>query len=146
MEMRRSLAVPVATVMMLTADDYYSSVRRCREMGIAAYLLKPVKLSELLTAIRQALSPVAAEAQQAPKDDKLSSRQFHILLAEDNLVNQRLAVRMLEKMGHLVAVAQTGKEALDALRTGKFDLVLMDVQMPEMDGFAAAREIRKAEQ
>ena len=146
MEMRQSLAVPVATVMMLTAVDYYASVRRCREMGIAAYLLKPVKLSELLTAVRQALSPVAAEVQQPPKDEKLSSRQFRILLSEDNPVNQRLAVRMLEKMGHLVAVAQTGKEALDALRTEKFDLVLMDLQMPEMDGFAATREIRKAEQ
>lgn len=146
MEMRRSLAVPVATVMMLTADDYYSSVRHCREMGIAAYLLKPVKLSELLTAIRQALSPVAAAVPLPMTDDKLSSPQLRILLAEDNLVNQRLAVRMLEKMGHLVAVAQTGKDALDALRTGKFDLALMDVQMPEMDGFAVTREIRKAEQ
>jgi CheY-like chemotaxis protein len=145
MEMRQSMAVPVATVIMLTADDYYASVRRCREMGVAAYVLKPVTLSELLTAIRQALSPVVAEAQQPSKDEKLSSRQFRILLAEDNPVNQRLAVRMLEKMGHPVAVAQTGQEALDALRTGRFDLVLMDVQMPEMDGFAATREIRRAE-
>ena len=145
METRQSLAVPVATVMMLTADDYYASVRRCREMGITAYLLKPVTLSELLTAIRQALSPVAEEVQPS-KDEKLSSRQLRILLAEDNPVNQRLAVRVLEKMGHLVALAQTGKEALEALRTGKFDLVLMDLQMPEMDGFAATREIRKAEQ
>jgi CheY-like chemotaxis protein len=67
-------------------------------------------------------------------------------LAEDNLVNQRLAVRMLEKMGHQVVVAQTGQEALHSLRSEKFDLVLMDVQMPEMDGFAAAREIRRREQ
>jgi signal transduction histidine kinase/CheY-like chemotaxis protein/ligand-binding sensor domain-containing protein len=146
MEMRQSLGVPAATVMMLTADDYYASVRRCREMGIAAYVLKPVTPSELLTAIRQALSPVAAEVRQPSKDEKLSSRQLQILLAEDNPVNQHLAVRMLEKMGHLVALAQTGKEALDTLRTGKFDLVLMDLQMPEMDGFAATREIRKAEQ
>ncbi|HET8890752.1 MAG TPA: two-component regulator propeller domain-containing protein [Candidatus Angelobacter sp.] len=144
-EMRRSLAMPVATVMMLTADDYYSSIRRCREIGIAAYLLKPVKLPELLAALRQALSPIAAEAQQPPKEEKSSSRKFRILLAEDNPVNQRLAVRMLEKMGHFVAVAQTGKEALDALQAGKFDLVLMDVQMPEMDGFAVMREIRQAE-
>ena len=77
---------------------------------------------------------------------KLSFRRLRILLAEDNPVNQRLSVHMLEKMGHLVAVAQTGKEALDALQTGKFDLVLMDLQMPEMDGFAATREIRTAEQ
>ena len=145
-EMRQSLAVPVATVMMLTADDYYASVRRCHEMSVAAYLLKPVALSELLTAIRQALAPVAAEVTQPSKDGKSSCRQLRILLAEDNPVNQRLTVRMLEKMGHLVALAQTGKAALDAVRTGKFDLVLMDLQMPEMDGFAATREIRKAEQ
>ncbi|HEV8183514.1 MAG TPA: two-component regulator propeller domain-containing protein [Candidatus Angelobacter sp.] len=145
MEMRKSLRLHLATVMMLTADDYYASVRRCREMGIAAYLLKPVTLSELVTAIRQALSPVAEEVQQPSNDGKLSWRSLRILLAEDNSVNQRMSVRMLEKMGHLVAVAQTGKEALDALRTGKFDLVLMDLQMPEMDGFAATREIRTAE-
>ncbi len=146
MEMRQSLPLPAATVMMLTTDDYYASVRRCREMGIAAYLLKPVTPSELLTAIRQALAPVAEEVQQPSQDEKLSSRQLRILLAEDNPVNQRLSVRMLEKMGHLVAVAQTGKEVLHALRTEKFDLVLMDLQMPEMDGFAATCEIRRAEQ
>jgi CheY-like chemotaxis protein len=146
MEMRQSLPAPVTTVMMLTADNYYASVRRCREMDITAYLLKPVKLSELLTVIRRALSPIAEEVQQPSKGEKSYSRQLQILLAEDNPVNQRLAVHMLEKMGHLVAVAQTGKEALDALRTGRFDLVLMDLQMPEMDGFAATREIRGAEQ
>jgi len=146
MEMRQSLSLHVAPVMMLTADDYYASVRRCREMGIVAYLLKPVMLSELVTAIRQALSPAAEDLQQLSNDASLSPRNLRILLAEDNPVNQRLSVRMLEKMGHRVAVAQTGKEALDALRAGKFDLVLMDLQMPEMDGFAATREIRTAEQ
>ena len=146
MEMRQSLPLQVATVMMLTADDYYASVRRCREMGITAYLLKPVTLSELLTAIRQALSPVAEEAQQSSNNGNVSFRSLRILVAEDNPVNQRLSVHMLEKMGHFVEVAQTGKEALDALRTQKFDLVLMDLQMPEMDGFAATREIRRAEQ
>jgi len=145
MEMRRSLSLHVPTVMMLTADDYYASVRRCREMGIAAYLLKPVTLSELVTAIRQALSPVAEEVQQPSNDERLSFRCLRILVAEDNPVNQRLSVRMLEKMGHLVAVAQTGKEVLNALYAARFDLVLMDLQMPEMDGFAATREIRTAE-
>jgi signal transduction histidine kinase/CheY-like chemotaxis protein/ligand-binding sensor domain-containing protein len=146
MGMRQSVPLPVATVIMLTTDDYYASVRRCREMGIAAHLLKPVTLSALLTAIRQALAPVAEEVHPPSQDDKLSSRQLRILVAEDNPVNQRLSVRMLEKMGYLVAVAQTGKEVLHALRTKKFDLVLMDLQMPEMDGFAATCEIRKAEQ
>jgi signal transduction histidine kinase/ligand-binding sensor domain-containing protein/CheY-like chemotaxis protein len=145
-EMRRSLPLHVATVMMLTADDYYASVRRCREMGIAAYFLKPVTLSELLTAIRQAFSPVAEDVPQPSNDRKWSFSRLHILVAEDNPVNQRLSVRMLEKMGHLVAVAQTGKEAMDALRAARFDLVLMDLEMPEMDGLAATREIRTAEQ
>jgi CheY-like chemotaxis protein len=81
-----------------------------------------------------------------PQEQKPPSRRFRVLLAEDNLVNQRLAVRMLENMGHQVVVAQTGHEVLSALQTMKFDLVLMDVQMPEMDGFAATREIRKREQ
>jgi CheY-like chemotaxis protein len=86
------------------------------------------------------------EEQRPHHEQKQPSARLRILLAEDNLVNQRLAVRMLEKMGHQVVVAQTGQEALHSLRSEKFDLVLMDVQMPEMDGFAAAREIRRREQ
>jgi two-component system, sensor histidine kinase and response regulator len=89
---------------------------------------------------------VTPEVQRPHHEVKRTSRPFRILLAEDNLVNQRLAVRMLEKMGHHVVVVQTGEEALDALQDEKFDLVLMDVQMPEMDGFAATREIRRREQ
>jgi two-component system, sensor histidine kinase and response regulator len=84
-------------------------------------------------------------AQVQPRQKQSPSR-FRILLAEDNLVNQRLTVRLLEKMGHQVVVAQNGREALEILRGGSFDLVLMDVQMPEMDGFAATQEIRKSEQ
>src|SRR5262249_16933518 len=72
--------------------------------------------------------------------------RFRILLAEDNLVNQRLTVGLLEKMGHQVRVAQNGRETLDLLEQETFDLILMDVQMPEMDCFAATREIRKREQ
>ncbi|MBZ5506866.1 MAG: response regulator [Acidobacteriia bacterium] len=143
---RQSHGLKVATVMMLTSDDYHSSVRRCRQLGIPAHILKPVTPFELLAVIRQSVSPVAAQAKGAYSEEKRPSIQFRILLAEDNLVNQRLAVRTLEKMGHEVVVAQTGQEAMDALRLEKFDLVLMDVQMPEMDGFAATREIRRSEQ
>ena len=145
-QVRRSPELAVATVMMLTSDDYYSSVRRCSQMGVAAHVIKPVRLCELLSVIRQTVAPVTHETQRPHHEVKRTSRLFRILLAEDNLVNQRLAVRMLEKMGHQVVVVQTGEEALDALRNEKFDLVLMDVQMPEMDGFAATREIRKREQ
>ncbi len=145
-QVRRSPELAVATVMMLTSDDYYSSVRRCSQMGVAAHVIKPVRLCELLPVIRQTVAPVTHETQRPQQEERRSPRPFRILLAEDNLVNQRLAVRMLEKMGHQVVVVQTGEEALNALRNEKFDLVLMDVQMPEMDGFAATREIRRREQ
>jgi CheY-like chemotaxis protein len=143
---RQSPEISVATVMMLTSDDYYSSVRRCRELGIAVRLLKPVTLFELQAAIQHIVAPSTDEAKHPYQEEKAPSTQFRILLAEDNLVNQRFAVRTLERMGHQVVVAQTGQEALAALQAEKIDLVLMDVQMPEMDGLAATKEIRKKEQ
>jgi signal transduction histidine kinase/CheY-like chemotaxis protein/ligand-binding sensor domain-containing protein len=143
---RQSPEIAVATVMMLTSDDYYSSVRRSRELGIAVRLLKPVTLFELQTAIQQIVAPAADQAKRPYQQEKMPSAEFRILLAEDNLVNQRFAVRTLERMGHEVVVAQTGHEALAALQNAKVDLVLMDVQMPEMDGLTATREIRRMEQ
>jgi len=145
-QIRQLPAAAPATVMMLTSDDYYASLRRCGQLGVNAHLIKPVRLCELLTAMRQAISPADAEAQSSFPAAAKPSRRLRILLAEDNLVNQRLTVRMLEKMGHHVVVAQTGEDALKTLSAQKFDLVLMDVQMPEMDGFAATREIRRREQ
>jgi signal transduction histidine kinase/ligand-binding sensor domain-containing protein/DNA-binding response OmpR family regulator len=132
-------------VMMLTSDDYNAAVQRCRELGVNSYLIKPLKQCELLAAIRGILAPEGREAKLQPEGQKPSAAQLRILLAEDNLVNQRLAVRLLERMGHQVVVAQNGKEVLEILQNGPFDLVLMDVQMPEMDGFVATREIRKWE-
>ena len=143
---RQSPELKVSSVMMLTSDDYHSSIRRCRQLGIFAHLLKPVTLIELLAVIRETVSPVTAQVESAHSEKKCSSIPIRILLAEDNLVNQRLAVRTLEKMGHEVVVAHTGQEALNEIRGQKFDLVLMDVQMPEMDGYAATREIRRSEQ
>jgi CheY-like chemotaxis protein len=134
-----------AIVMMLTSDDYKSAVRQCHELGINSYLIKPVKRCELLAAIRRAMAPEAEILAASPQAQEHLG-QFRILLAEDNLVNQKLAVGLLEKMGHRVTVAQNGREALDLLQDRDFDLVLMDVQMPEMDGFAATKELRKREQ
>jgi signal transduction histidine kinase/ligand-binding sensor domain-containing protein/CheY-like chemotaxis protein len=142
---KQSPEITVATVMLLTSDDYYSSVRRCRELGITPHLLKPVTLFELLTAIRHAVSPVTEEINHAQRKTKPPAGRFRILLAEDNLINQRYAVRTLERMGHQIVVAHTGEEALAMLQSEKVDLVLMDVQMPEMDGLTATREIRKRE-
>jgi signal transduction histidine kinase/CheY-like chemotaxis protein len=142
--MHQAPAIGSATVMMLTADDYYASVRRCRDLGIAPHLLKPVTPFELQTAIRQAIFSVTSEPSTAERKEKLSER-YRILLAEDNPINQKFAIRTLEKMGHTILVAQNGAEALATLKSQKIDLVLMDVQMPEMDGLAATREIRKKE-
>jgi PAS domain S-box-containing protein len=138
-----------ATIMMLSSGDDPGGPARCRALGIAAYLTKPVRQASLLQALTAALgvqAPVLpAAAPRAPSIRGQNGRALRILLAEDNVVNQRLAVRMLEKHGYTVAVARNGKEALAQWETASFDVVLMDVQMPEMDGFEATAEIRRRE-
>jgi signal transduction histidine kinase/CheY-like chemotaxis protein len=135
-------------IMMLTSVAFHAGAVRCRELGIQTYLAKPVKQSELLALMKAALGseqmsvgPEFATRQLLPEN----SRQLRILVAEDNRTNQVLAVRLLEKRGHKVVAAGTGKEALDLLDQQPFDLILMDVQMPEMDGLEATAMIRKRE-
>jgi CheY-like chemotaxis protein/HPt (histidine-containing phosphotransfer) domain-containing protein len=118
-------------------------VERCRALGIRAYLTKPVKQSELLEAILVSLGQMTASGPLSEAPPPV--RRLHILLAEDSDINQRLAVRLLEKQGHQVTVAVNGREAVEAVRRGAFDLVLMDVQMPEMDGLTATAHIRGGE-
>ncbi|HEV2199331.1 MAG TPA: response regulator [Bryobacteraceae bacterium] len=136
-----------AVVMMLTSGEQAGDLRRCRELGIGVHITKPVRRTELRSAIARALSrtarPVAATSNWAPA--RQASLKARILLAEDNVVNQRVALRILEKTGHSVVVATNGIEALSAFDGRDFDVVLMDVQMPEMDGFEATAEIRKRE-
>jgi two-component system sensor histidine kinase/response regulator len=138
-----------ATIMMLSSAGQRNDAARCRELGITAYLTKPIKQSDLLDAIVPVLhTPSATTRVPALKPQPslpANQHRLHILLVEDNAVNQRLAVRILEKQGHTVVVAGNGKEALAVLEREAFDLVLMDVQMPEMDGFEATREIRRRE-
>jgi two-component system, sensor histidine kinase and response regulator len=143
---RPELAGPA--VMLLSSADRSADVARCRELGIGAYLSKPVKPSDLLDTLQYLLAP--GELPSVPQRSQESSmlqtaRPLRILLAEDNLVNQKLAVRLLEKAGHSVAVANNGREALDAIARGKFDAVLMDVQMPVMGGFEATAALRERE-
>lgn len=137
-----------SVIAMLTANSFHDQLVRCCEMGCAACLMKPVRAPELADAIRGILSPQKSAAPKPKPEPSETPVQasFKILLAEDNLVNQKLTVRLLEKVGHTVAVAENGKAALAQLESSSFDLVLMDVQMPEMDGLTATRTIREQEQ
>ena len=133
---------------MLTAGSQRGDAARCRELDIAAYLTKPVTQDELGDAILMTLgvlSQTSVSALVTQHTVREHRQRLRVLLAEDNVVNWRLAVRLLEKWGHTVTVASTGKEALIALTQQSCDLVLMDVQMPEMDGLEATAAIRVQE-
>jgi len=135
-------------VMMLSSADRKGDTALCRELGVARYLTKPVKQSELLDAILLAFGSRRrdwARAGAGPAPAAPAAGPLRVLLAEDNAVNQRLAIRLLEKQGHQVTVANNGREAVEAVGRQAFDVVLMDVQMPEMNGFEASAAIREAE-
>jgi two-component system sensor histidine kinase/response regulator len=136
------------TIMMLTSTGQLGDGARCRELGISAYLVKPIRQTELLDGICQALNKVSVTknkplvTRHTLHENKHRSR---VLLAEDNAVNQTLAVHLLEKRGFSVIVAGNGREAVEAFANNQFDVVLMDIQMPEMDGFEATAAIRAKE-
>jgi len=138
-----------ATVMMLSSSGQRGDATRCRELGVAAYLTKPVRQGELLDAILIALG-TRPESKMAPAlvtrhTLRESRNHLHILLVEDNAVNQLVALRLLEKYGHTVGVAANGRKALEELEKESYDLILMDVQMPEMNGWEATQAIREKE-
>jgi CheY-like chemotaxis protein len=138
-----------AIIMMLSSAEQVEDAARCRDLGVSVYLTKPVKQSELLDAIMSALDGAQAAgpslATSSAEPVLKSSRSLRVLLAEDNPVNQRLAVRIMEKWGHSVAVAGNGRKALEVWEEGDFELILMDVQMPEMSGLDATVAIRERE-
>jgi len=149
---RESPELATATIMMLTSAGHRGDAARCQKLGVAAYLLKPIRQSELREAIGRVLG-AKAEGSAIPLITRFTlqatrerSALLSVLLVEDNAVNQRLAARLLEKRGHRVAVTANGREALAALEKDEYDLVLMDVQMPEMDGLEATAAIRKMEE
>jgi signal transduction histidine kinase/CheY-like chemotaxis protein len=148
---RQRPELDAATIMMLTSAGHKGDAVRCQELGVAAYLLKPIRQSELREAIARVLGadhhtgPIPLITRYSLHDEREPSAVLRVLVAEDNAVNQRLAVRMLEKRGHQVVVAGNGQEALEAIEKDTFDLVLMDVQMPEMDGFEATAVLRGRE-
>ncbi len=153
--MRERPGLSLPTIMMLTSGGQRGDGARCRQLGIAAYLTKPVRQTDLLEAIGLVLANRPAGAGRgrlvtryslgAAAQERKTTKALNVLLAEDNLVNQQLAVRLLEKQGHTVRVAANGREALAALDATSFDVVLMDVQMPEMSGLEATASIRARE-
>ena len=135
-------------VMMLTSADRRGDLARCCELGIECYLTKPVRRSELLRALDLLLSGHHPHGGRGLITRSLvhgTPRTLKILVAEDNAVNQTFLCRTLERMGHRTQAALNGKEALAMIQAEAFDLVFMDVQMPEMDGLAATRAIREWE-
>jgi PAS domain S-box-containing protein len=146
---RKQTDLGARTILMLTATGQHDGAIRCQELGIAAYLVKPILAGSLLEALRNlmvsASEPAGPNHLLSPHLRRESPRQLRVLLAEDSEVNQVLVARMIEKRGHQVRVANNGREVLEALARNPFDLVLMDVQMPEMDGFEAVAAIRTQE-
>jgi CheY-like chemotaxis protein len=148
---RQRPELATATIMMLTSAGHRGDAERCKELGVAAYLLKPIRQSEL----RESIALVLGASEQSGAIPLITRYSLHdsrdpmtvlrILVAEDNAVNQRLIVRLLEKRGHRVVLAVDGRQAVEAFNQESFDLVLMDVQMPEMDGLEATTIIREKE-
>jgi CheY-like chemotaxis protein len=133
-----------STIMMLTSADRTGDVRRSRELGLASYLIKPISQPELLREVRRVVGRARSDVSAAQDNTAATGRRgLRVLVVDDVAVNRRIAQAKVEKLGHSVAVAEGGHEAVAAYAAGDFDLVLMDVQMPEMDGFEATARIRR---
>ena len=144
-------------VILLTSVGRRGDAKAAKALGVAAYLTKPLRESQLVRCLAMVLEPSAAASAGSRSQpgaelvtrhtlaETATSAGMKILLAEDNIINQKVAVRMFERLGHRVDVVANGLEAVEALSRIGYDLVFMDCQMPEMDGFEATREIRERE-
>jgi len=156
---KQDLNLADAAIVMLSSSDHYDDIKRCRDLGVAAYLTKPINQLELgrailkvlgaarpldLTPLAAAVSPPTITSQTVPPRQSPPS-SLRVLLAEDNAVNQKLMIHLLKKRGYAVSLAVNGTQVLELLKQQTFDLVLMDIQMPVMEGFEATRLIRQEE-
>lgn len=152
-QIRHSPELGAPVIVMLTSAEHSNQMARCRELCVSKYLLKPVRRDDLFVAVERALGQKApavtedlrADATAAQPLAPHANQSLRILLAEDNAVNRKLACRLLQKKGHTVVTAENGKEALRALSRQSFDLILMDIQMPEFDGLETTAAIRREE-
>jgi CheY-like chemotaxis protein len=148
-EIRREAQLAATQVIMVTSGGQRGDAARCRELGVSAYLTKPVRQVDLLEAIVNVLGSTVRVPAKLPVVTRHSLREqrrgWRILVAEDNVVNQRLTEHLLRAGGHHVRVANNGREALELLEKQTFDVALVDVQMPEMDGFQLTAAIREKE-
>jgi two-component system sensor histidine kinase/response regulator len=136
------------SILMLSSADHSDALQRCQELSLSAYIVKPVTQADLYAAILRALG--AAPRADAARSKSLATpeaaaQSLRVLLAEDNPVNQKLAIHLLERMGHTVRLAHNGVQAVGLYREEPFDLICMDLQMPEMGGIQATAEIRRFE-
>ena len=152
-ELRKINGAKCDTIMLLGSGGFRGDAARCRELGVAAYLSKPIGRTELHAAILAVVGRQSSAADSSPAAlvtrhslrEAGVTRAYKILLAEDDRVNQLLAVRLLRRLGHQVELASDGRETIAALAKQRFDVVLLDIQMPLMDGFEVISRIREEE-
>jgi CheY-like chemotaxis protein len=140
---RKDPALAAKLVMMLSAARGAEDITRCREMGIDTYVTKPVARGAVFDAVEAVMEPTDAGDADARTAPGVHLRPLRVLLAEDNPVNQRLTACVLTRRGHQVEVASDGAEAMRLYHSEPFDVILMDVHMPDVDGLAVTRHIRQ---
>ena len=145
-QLRQEQAFPPPRIILLTSLGQMGDAARCRELGISAYLMKPVRQNELYDSIRLIMQQASSQTELLVTRHSLreAKNRSRVLLVEDNVVNQRLAVRLMEKRGYITTVAADGAAAVAAFEKEPFDLILMDIELPDMDGFEATAAIRAA--